>query len=63
VDTDGFCGVGISCNEAHMTESICSCSLPIVFLMKQEGEPLPIIYLNIKVTKNSTADQETKKVR
>jgi hypothetical protein len=33
------------------------------FLMKQEGEPLLIIYLNIEVTKNSTADQETKKVR
>jgi hypothetical protein len=33
------------------------------FFMKQEGEPLPIIYLKIEVTKTSTGNQETKKVR
>jgi hypothetical protein len=33
------------------------------FFMKQEGEPLLIIYLKIEVTKTSTGNQETKKVR
>jgi hypothetical protein len=34
-----------------------------LFFYETGGEPLLIIYLKLKVTKTSTANQETKKVR